>query len=155
AKRPQIQSKQRAININSQVVSKIFDTNTPEKNQIIIRCLRDGSQLPPEERPLVKSGKNWRLGGKAIRDKDLATVSAGDYFVGLLSIDQKRETLLRRQIISAAGDSVGHQEIKGLTSSLLHDSMAAVVEGDALFGPLRARVFQQRPQGIADQERTT
>jgi len=92
------------------------------------------------KRPLSKSGKNWRLGGKAIRDKDLARTNAGDYFVGLISTDQKGEAILRWQIVSA-GDPVSHLEINRLTSSLLRNSMAVFTAGDALFEPVCAAAF--------------
>jgi hypothetical protein len=55
AKRPQLQSKQRAININAEIVSKIFGDIADK--ELMIQCVRYGSQLPREEKPLGKSGK--------------------------------------------------------------------------------------------------
>lgn len=138
AKRPTIQSKQRAININAAIVGQMLSPTLLARGKLQIKCKRwDEPGARAEKRPLIKSGKNWRLGGNAIRDSDFALVQPGDYFVAILSTEPDGGLCLDWRVISRKITSNLHSELGAILSGDLKDGMAFVLSSDPLHGSIR------------------
>lgn len=137
AKRREIQSKQRALNINAAIISRILPPALITAGEVSVLCERsDARGASPELRPLYRSGKNWRLGGNAVRDEDLATVAPGDFFIGDFTPDEDGKPKLRWRILSRQSRDGLHARFASRLSSLLQDAMAFITPGDDLYSEL-------------------
>ena len=84
--RGKVKSKQRAININADIISRLLPSNLIDEGEVYLaaKCLRSECQ-DERTRILSKVGKNWRLGGKKIPGKVFLKLKTGDLFLCRLS----------------------------------------------------------------------
>jgi hypothetical protein len=80
-------ARQCAINFNSAIANAILPEDVLASRKAIIHatCTRPEA-VQEQERPLNKSGKNWRLGGPAVPGEVFRELQPGDFFICRLTI---------------------------------------------------------------------
>ncbi len=135
-------SKQRAVNINSEVAEALVSKSAWEAGGIdlLCRCIWPNA-VHREKRGLWKVGKNWRFGGPKLEGDVFRNVKEGDFFV-LRSPERNdggAEVVLT--FVSAAKEPAAHQELNNRWSGQLRDNMLAVTTSSAGFSELAERLF--------------
>ena len=89
--------KERAVNINSQVMMAWYPNGIPRKRRIDINtryfsgnATNNGQKIVVDERVIANqgAGKNWRLAGEAIKGQFYGTIRAGDFILMLFDPEQ-------------------------------------------------------------------
>lgn len=123
--RPTARSKQRAININSNLAEKlvspeIFATGGAEFDCI---CMF-GSAAVSGKRYIGKVGKNWRLGGQKIEGEIFSNLDSADFAL-IRSLEHNDGTTpITITFISRKTDRVTHAGLSAIVSRIMKDSMA-------------------------------
>src|SRR5208282_161488 len=80
-------ARQCAINFNSSIANAILPKDVFDSRKAIIHaiCARPEA-VQEQDRPLNKSGKNWRLGGPAVPGKVSRELQPSDLFICRLTI---------------------------------------------------------------------
>lgn len=132
--RPRLQSKQRAININSRVAESMLSDEEYTAGQTMILAQRvDLPSSKPEHRPIRKTGKNWRLGGPGIPDADLAEVETGDLFVGNWQRTSTGQGVLKWSVVKAGQSPDKYKALSDLIDHQLIDGMTFVGQKDKAY----------------------
>lgn len=134
AHRAAASSKQRAININATMARRLLSEEVFAKGGSLINCICVyGDALVRAPRKLIKTGKNWRLGGNKIEGNAFAELDCKD-LVLIRSIEENNgEHPLSIVFISKAKDRVIHAGLASVIERHLERSMAVFAEGHPQF----------------------
>src|SRR6266851_2198126 len=80
--RPTTASKQRAVNINADIATRLLSSHALGAGgvELSCRCVYPGAEHT-EKRNLWKVGKNWRFGGPKLEGVVFRKVREGDFFL--------------------------------------------------------------------------
>lgn len=138
AHRSALKSKQRALNINASVASMLVSQDiykakitTKYTCEIFFNDYHETST-----RSIGKSGKNWRLGGNKIDDKNFSVLDSRDFAL-IRSIENNDGTHpIEIVFISKVQQSKTHKKIVRLVEPTIKGSMALYREDSAGFSDL-------------------
>src|ERR1700752_3575739 len=134
AHRPTTASKQRAIQINGEVAARILSATKYRSRNCMFDCyctFQDTEERSP--RPLNKSQKNWRLGGKKLEGKEFAVIDSLD-FVLIRSVELNDGSLpVSMTFIARAARPKMHARISSMATTRLKHNMTVYGEGDKEF----------------------
>jgi hypothetical protein len=127
-------SKQRAININSVVASRLLSPTAFRSGARILDCFCTFRDLEDRSRRhLGKSQKNWRLGGNKLEGKDFAILDNLDFCL-LRSMEANDGTLpVSMTFISRAAKPAMHARIVSLVEPRLKQSMTVYQDDEKEF----------------------
>jgi hypothetical protein len=145
--RPTTASKQRAVNINAEIATRLLSARAigSEGVELNCRCLYAGGEHS-QKRSLWKVGKNWRFGGPKLQGEVFGNVREGDFFLLRSPIHNNGDKDVSFNFISAAADPETHQWLLQREPDLQSGSMAAVVTGSEVFRALGLKFFET-PEG--------
>lgn len=127
-------SKQRAININSQVASRLLSPAAFRSGGSILDCFCTFRDLEERsERHLGKVHKNWRLGGNKLEGDDFAVLDSVDF--ALIRSKEANDGSFPVSItfISRIARPAMHARLASMVKPRLKQSMAVYDEGDREF----------------------
>jgi hypothetical protein len=136
--RPNVSSKQRAMNINAQIAPRLL---SPEIHRRGTSCQFDcqlifGDHIQESKRPIGKVGKNWRLGGNKIEGKLFNSLDSKDFAL-IRSIEKNDSTHpVRILFVSRTTQRKEHARIVRLVEPTIKSSMAIYRDGSAGFSEL-------------------
>lgn len=117
AHRASAKSKQRALNINSDMARMILAPGIFDAGGTDLKCVcKFAGQEIRELRRLGKSGKNWRLGGRKLEGQSFAQLDCKDF------------VLIRTTLENDGTDPVTIIFISKQTNRVVHAGIAAIVE---------------------------
>lgn len=152
AHRETVSSKQRAININSQVAEKLLSASIFKSGGTTVNCFctfRDREDI--SRRHLGKVHKNWRLGGNKLEGKEFSVIDNLD-FVLIRSLEANNGSApIAMTFIARATRAAMHSRVVALVASRLKQSMAMYNENDREFRML-ASLCPVAPDIIPAQE---
>lgn len=130
-------ARQCAINFNSAVVKAIFPDEALASLKVIIRatCTRLGA-VQQVDRPLNKSGKNWRLGGPAVPGEIFRSLQPGDFFVCRLVISDQQPYQASWTVLMKSVDSRQYARLQEHLTPQLHDRMTVITGSSTLLAIL-------------------
>lgn len=137
AHRHNTKSKQRAININSNIARSLISDKLYEAGEANLTCtFRFRDAINHATRPLAKIHKNWRLGGRKIEGSLFSKISSKDFM--LLRSIAKNDGSHPADIcfVSRQTDPTVHAHISTILERRLVDSMALFEEGTNTFASL-------------------
>lgn len=127
-------SKQRAININSQVAAKLLSASIFRSGGTTLECFctfRDVEDI--SRRYLGKVHKNWRLGGTKLEGKDFAAIDNLDFALIRSLEGNSGSAPVSMTFIARGTRPAMHSRIASLVAPRLKNSMAVYGEGDKEF----------------------
>lgn len=138
AHRSALKSKQRALNINAAVAPMLVSSDI-YKGRITTKYTCEiffGDYHESSIRSIGKSGKNWRLGGKKIDNKNFSILDSHDF--ALIRTIEKNDGSRPIEIvfISKIQQSKTHKKIVRLVEPTIKASMALYREDSAGFSDL-------------------
>lgn len=137
AHRSHTASKQRALNINVDIARMLLSEALFEEGGAELQCVvRYGKTVVREPRHLVKSGKNWRLGGRKIEGAVFGTLESNDFALIRTRTLNAGDVPLSVAFISQRTDSKAHAAVSEIVGPALSQSMATYVASDADFSRL-------------------
>ena len=137
AQRSTIRAKQRAININSSVVSLLLAPELFERGEARLDCTCVfGTNVQSQQRLLRKTHKNWRLGGPKIEGTAFSELDSKDFmlFRSISGNDGTHPVVMT--LICRKTDRVVHAGIAAIVERHLKASMAVFDENDDDFDAL-------------------
>jgi hypothetical protein len=138
AHRPNISSKQRALNINANIAHRLLsDRIIQSANGEYLPChVIFGDLEDISKRHFGKSGKNWRLGGNRIEGREFENMDSRDFAL-IRSVEKNDGTsLITIMFISRISQRLTHARVVRLVEETIRDSMAVFREGSAGFQEL-------------------
>jgi hypothetical protein len=152
AHRETVASKQRAIQINGAVAARILSAAKYRSRNCMLDCFstfRDAEER--SARPLNKSQKNWRLGGKKLEGKEFGIIDSLD-FVLIRSAEFNDGRLpVSMTFIARAARPKMHARISSMVTPRLKHNMAVYAESDKEFLML-ASLCPLAPQEVEEVE---
>lgn len=150
AHRDSATSKQRAININSQVAARLLSASAFKSGGVTINCFctfRDREDI--SRRHLGKVHKNWRLGGNKLEGKEFAIIDNLDFAL-IRSLEANNGSAPVSMAFIARGTRAAmHSRISSLVRPRLKQSMAVYGEDDKEFRML-ASLCPVAPDCVAE-----
>jgi hypothetical protein len=127
-------ARQCAINFNSAIANAILPQDVLDSRKTIIHatCIRPEA-VQEEDRPLNKSGKNWRLGGSAVPGEVFRELKPGDFFIFRLTIGADQPYQAAWTVVIKALDSEKYARLHSHLASELKERMAFFPGSGALF----------------------
>jgi hypothetical protein len=151
AHRSETASKQRALNINTEIARMLLSEALFGKDGAELQCVvRYGTTVVREPRHLVKSGKNWRLGGRKIEGAVFGTLETNDFALIRTRTRNAGNVPLSVTFVSKRTNSEAHAAVSELVGVLLSQSMAAFVEGSINFPELSKYALPAEGSGNRD-----
>lgn len=137
AHRASATSKQRAININSDIARRLLSSDLFENGSADLNCICVyGSTVVRAPRRLGKSGKNWRLGGRKIEGDAFAELDSKDFILIRTCASNDGSHPVSIFFISKTRHQVVHAGVAAIVERHLEGSMTAFDEGDSRFSGL-------------------
>src|SRR6185437_2698410 len=134
AHREAARSKQRALNINSEMARLLLARQAYDAGGTDLKCVcKYGSNETRGVRRLGKSGKNWRLGGKKIEGQAFAELDCKDFVLIRTKSENDGTDPVTMIFISKKRDRVVHAGLAIIIERHLDRSMAAFKEGEPQF----------------------
>lgn len=132
-------SRQRALNINSDIISELLSSDAIRAGELSVRVRMTFGDISFEDvRPIKKTGKNWRLGGHKIVGKAFAELDAADFMI-LRSVRQNPgDHPITVSFISRTRQPVIHAGIGNIVQRNLKSSMALYSDTSSHFSALAA-----------------
>jgi len=126
-------ARQCAINFNSAVANAFLPEDVLESRKAILHatCTRPEA-LQETDRPLNKSGKNWRLGGPAVLGEVFRALQPGDFFICRLTIGAKQPYQADWTVVIKSVDSEKHSRLQSHIAPELKERMAVFSGSGAL-----------------------
>ncbi|MGN6569215.1 MAG: DNA double-strand break repair nuclease NurA [Flavipsychrobacter sp.] len=136
AQRPNVISKQRALNINANIAKRLFKLGLNGKGiQFDCRIIYKDI-IVDSRRHFGKSGKNWRLGGKKINGNEFGDIDSKDFAL-IRSVEHNDGSHpIDILFISRSKNPAKHAQIVKLIESTLKNSMIVFLEGSFGFNEL-------------------
>ena len=134
AHRDSVTSKQRAINISSQVAARLLSASIFRSGGTILECFctfRDVENT--SQRHLGKVHKNWRLGGAKLEGKEFAVIDNLDFALIRSPEGNNGNAPISMTFIARGTRSAMHSRIVSLVAPRLKHSMAVYTEDDEQF----------------------
>jgi hypothetical protein len=134
AHRASATSKQRAIQINGAVAARILSARKYRARNCMLDCFctfRDTEERSP--RPLNKSQKNWRLGGKKLEGKEFGVIDSLDFALVRSAELNDGSLPVSMTFIARAARPKMHARISSMVTPRLKHNMAVYGEGDNEF----------------------
>lgn len=140
--RPTTASKQRAVNINADIATRLLSIRALDAGGVELgcRCLYPGGEHTTK-RNLWKVGKNWRFGGPKLEGDVFRNVVEGDFLLLRSPIHNDGDKEVSFNFISVAADLETHRWLMQREPDLERDSMTAVVTGSDVFKALGLKFF--------------
>lgn len=136
AQRPNISSKQRALNINAQIAGRLLATGIDSKGLYLDCKLIFGGTILDSRRHFGKVGKNWRLGGNKIDGEEFAELDSRDFAL-IRSVEHNDGSYpVSILFISKIKHRAKHAKIVKLIELTIKDSMDMFLEGSSGFNEL-------------------
>ena len=136
AHRPNISSKQRALNINAQIATRLLSPGIDDKGLHFDCNLIFGNTFLTSQRHFGKVGKNWRLGGNKIEGDEFAELDSRDFAL-IRSIEHNDGSHpVSILFISKIKNRAKHAQIGRLIELTIKDSMVMFLEGSSGFSQL-------------------
>jgi len=108
----QVASKQRAININTVVVSQILSPTEIASAQVTVRAKCVYPHCDEDQvRPLSKIGKNWRLGGPKVSGVAFRALREGDFWISHIEVTAEHSYCCYWTVVMAAESPDHHNAI--------------------------------------------
>lgn len=137
AHRSSARSKQRAININSSIARQLLSPSLFERGGGQFDCVCFfGDIRILEPRPIGKSKKNWRLGGKKIEGEAFAQLDCKDFVLIRSVAGNDGSYPITITFVCRVTDRVVHAGLAAIVENSLDRSMAVYAEGDSGFDAL-------------------
>ncbi|WP_316191941.1 MULTISPECIES: DNA double-strand break repair nuclease NurA [unclassified Bradyrhizobium] len=139
AHRDSATSKQRAININSIVASRLLSKAVFRAGGCMLDCacayrgLSDRSQ-----RHLGKVHKNWRLGGNKLKGAEFGSIDSADFALIRSVEGNDGKTPIALTFVARSADAQAHAGVSKLMVGRMKQSMAVVGKDDASFAEIAA-----------------
>ena len=135
--RSSAKSKQRAININSDVARRLLSPLVFKTGGIDLKCICvfQGT-FTCERRRFGKSGKNWRLGGRKIEGSAFAGLDSKDLMIMRTTEGNDGTRPVTLVFISKRNQRILHAGIAAVFGHQLDGSMVVVDEADKQFKDL-------------------
>ena len=126
-------ARQNAINFNSAVVNAIFPEDVLESRKASLHAICTRPEALQEiDRPLNKSGKNWRLGGPAVEGEVFRTLKPGDFFICRLTITAEQPYQAAWTVVMKSVDGESYLRLQSHLTSDLKERMAVFSGSGAL-----------------------
>ena len=137
AHRETARSKQRAININADVARQLLSPSRFAAGgvELVCTCTFNGYS-ETEPRPLAKSQKNWRLGGKKLEGMQFGTLDSQDFILLRTVKGNTGKDPVDITFIGKQSDAVVHAGIAAVVARDLRDSMALYTSDERAFHAL-------------------
>ena len=137
AHRAAAKSKQRALNINSDMARLMLSTRAFESGGADLKCIcKYGDHEVREVRRFGKPGKNWRLGGKKLEGSLFADLDSKDISLIRTAANNDGEDPVTIIFVSKKQDRVLHAGLVAIVERHLDRSMAAFTNSDTQFPDL-------------------
>ncbi|MEC4775139.1 DNA double-strand break repair nuclease NurA [Burkholderia cenocepacia] len=137
AHRSSANSKQRAININSDKARRLLSPEAFANGGSDLNCICVyGDKVIREPRRLGKTGKNWRLGGKKIEGDAFAELDSKDLVLIRSSAPNNGTQPVTVLFVSKTRNRVVHAGLVAIVERQLDGSMAVFEEGGDGFNAL-------------------
>jgi hypothetical protein len=137
AHRAAAKSKQRAININSEIARQLLSADVYARQGTELECIYAfGKVRVSGRRYFGKVHKNWRLGGKKIEGDAFSKLDSKDFLLIRSRAGNDGSFPLFATLISKRVDRVVHAGIAAIVGAQLKDSMIVYSDGDAGFADL-------------------
>jgi hypothetical protein len=132
--RETVVSKQRAIQINGAIAARILSAAKYRSRNCMLDCFCTfGGTEERSPRPLNKSQKNWRLGGKKLEGKEFGVIDSLD-FVLIRSAESNDGSLpVSVTFIARAAQPKMHARISSIVTPRLKHNMTVYGESDKEF----------------------
>lgn len=134
AHRQAAKSKQRALNINSEMARLLLAEEPFNTGGVDLKCVcKYAGQEIRSLRRLGKSGKNWRLGGKKIEGQVFAELDCKDFVLIRTKAENDGTDPVTVLFISKQRDRVLHAGLAAIVERHLDRSMVAFKAGESQF----------------------
>ncbi|MBZ4416002.1 DNA double-strand break repair nuclease NurA [Myxococcus sp. RHSTA-1-4] len=143
-------AKQRAINFNASVMDTLFPEGLDQEEIEVVT--RRHSDRNVTRRPLRRQKKNWRLVGNKVEGRGLEGVQAGDFFWGLITVQNDCACALDWDVVTRSGSPVQHAALRGLAAGALPDGMAAWSHADPFALSLQQAIGLRRDSTLPPPE---
>lgn len=132
-------SKQRAININSQIAERLVSRAVLRKGGTLLDCICTAGEFTERSaRHFGKIHKNWRLGGRKLEGQIFSRIDALD-FVLIRSIEGNDGSApVSVSFIARAIDPRAHADLGSLVTGRLQQSMTVFAESEPGFSEVAA-----------------
>lgn len=139
AHRGSASSKQRAININSQIAAQLLSPAVYRKGGTMLDCLCTfQGQEERSERHFGKVHKNWRLGGNKIEGDAFGVIDSVDFAI-IRSVASNDGTYpITLTFVSRAADAKAHAAVASRLDGRLRQSMCVLGKDDKDFAEIAA-----------------
>lgn len=146
-------SKQRAIQINGSIAARILSAAKYRARNCMLDCFCTFRDIEVRsQRPLYRSQKNWRLGGKKLEGKDFAVIDNLD-FILIRSVELNDGSLpVSITFIARATRPKMHARISSIVTPHLKHNMAVYGEGDKDFRMLASMCPLAPPEAEGDRK---
>jgi hypothetical protein len=151
AHRSSAKSKQRAININSEVAARLLSPAKCRSKVCLLDCFYTfGDTEIRSQRTLVKSQKNWRLGGKKLEDKKFGVIDTLDFALIRSAESNDGSQPVSVTFIAPATRPKMHARLVALVEPRLKYSMAVYEEAHEAFRMLASLCPLAPPEAAED-----
>ena len=151
AHRTSAKSKQRAININGEVAARVLSPAKYRSKRCLLDCFYTfGDTEIRSQRTLVKSQKNWRLGGKKLVYKEFGVIDTLDFALIRTAKSNDGSLPVSVTFIARATRPKMHARIVALVEPNLKHSMAVYEETHEAFRMLASLCPLAHPEAAED-----
>ena len=130
-------SRQRAINVNADLIAELLSEEVVGAGEVFLRIVFQIREIRfQDERPIKRTGKNWRLGGNKIVGKAFAELDAADFMLLRSIRHNDGSNPISISFVSRKIDPVLHAGIVNIVERKLRGSMTFFRQADAQFQSL-------------------
>lgn len=130
-------SRQRAINLNSDIIQELLSDDVVEAGQVTLPVIiRFGEDEFEDDRLIKRTQKNWRLGGNKIENKGFADLDADDFLLLRSRPKNDGSSPIFISFIARKHDRVIHAGIGAIVDRKLRGSMALLRSSDPHYSSL-------------------
>ena len=130
-------ARQCAIHFNSAIARAILPEAVLASRKVMVHAVCTRPEAPQEaDRPLNKSGKNWRLGGMAVAGEIFRALQPGDFFICRLTISSQQPYPAAWTVVMKSVDARQHARLCEYLMPELKEHMVVFTGGGTLLALL-------------------